>query len=138
MSPSSVTGLEPHQQQGGMGILGGLGSRDSPSLGDMSFEVCHGCLNSLLFRQPSSVGDTDLTLQESLLPLPLVKNSDGSQSPDLGFRAWPLIVHFIQSSPASFATKASVGTWLPSSVVLPAGCSPSSTSVAAVIAVGAP
>lgn len=98
MVPSSVIDLGQHQDQG---ILEGLGGGDSPSLGEMSVAVCHGCLSSQLLRQLSSAGYADPTLQESLPPLPLVKNSGGFHSSDLGFRAWPLVVYFIQSSPAS-------------------------------------
>lgn len=54
MAPSSVLGLGQRQEQGGIGILEGVGSGDSPSLGELRFAVCHGCLGSQLLRQLSS------------------------------------------------------------------------------------
>lgn len=99
--------------------------------------ISDSCCSSQLCRQLSSAAHTALTLQESSSPLSLVKSSGGFHSPNIGFRAWPLVVCSILSSPSSIAAKASVGTWLSPLACLLAAFQ-SYTSAAAVMAVAAP
>lgn len=100
MAPSSVIGLGQHQEQGDMGILEDLGSGDSPS--PRQDEFCSlPRLPQLTAPQAGiTAGHIDLTLQESSPPLFPVKSSGGFHSPNLGFKAWPLVVYFIQGSSA--------------------------------------
>lgn len=119
-----------------------LGSGDSPSLGKISFAVCHGCLSSQLLRQVSSAGYKDPTLNlESLPPLLLVKNSGGFHSPNLGFNqglAPSCLLHpeLLCLPPLLPRPQLAHGSPLLQSGLLAA--LHSSTSVAAVTAVAAP